>query len=125
MYWSAKFEFSDSRRVRRNADGVITHGATEPVLSILDVRGFPVEDLFLIGFNDNCGSILVETESRAENVAAALEPAYRVKIHQDERGNWNAVYDRRDMDGSVGSHFITDLVLEDGRHVIRNGRWVK
>lgn len=123
MYWSAKF--TDSKWVKVHADGVVTHGSTEPVLSILDVRGFAVEDLFLIGFNDNCGSILVETESRAQNAAAALEPAYLAKVHQDERGNWNVVYDRRELDGSVGSHFITDLVLKDGRQVIKDGRWVR
>lgn len=122
MYWAERF--NDSKWVKLHADGVVTHGSTEPILSILDVRGFPVEDLFLMGFNDNCGSIAVETESRAQNVAAALEPAYRVKIHV-ERGIWFADYDRRELDGSVGSHFITNLTLKDGRQVIKDGRWVR
>ena len=73
----------DEASARRQAElalahgnGVIVHGSMEPVLSVLDVRGFDLRDLFLIGFNDNCGSIVVETESRARNIEDALEPAY-------------------------------------------------
>jgi hypothetical protein len=109
--------------VKGHANGVVTHGSTEPVLTVLELRGFEVRDLFLIGFNDNCGSIVVETEERAEQIATALEPAYRVKI-KAERDCWFAQFDRREMDGTVPSWLITDITLKDGRKVMENGRWL-
>jgi hypothetical protein len=119
--WSDRF--LGSRWVKGHANGVVTHGSTEPVLTVLELRGFEVRDLFLIGFNDNCGSIVVETEERAEQIATALEPAYRVKI-KAERDCWFAQFDRREMDGTVPSWLITDITLKDGRKVMENGRWL-
>jgi hypothetical protein len=78
--------FGDSKWVRTHPNHVYTHGSMEPVLSVLDVRGFELRDLFLIGFNDSCGTLVLPTESRAENAAAALEPAFATKVQPGRRG---------------------------------------
>ncbi|MFE4692099.1 hypothetical protein ACFRH6_18845 [Streptomyces sp. NPDC056749] len=121
-------KFGDSRWVRTQPNGVYVHGATEPILSVLDVRGFELRDLFLIGINDSCGTIVLPTESRAENAAAALEPAYETRVHlmgrRDGEDVWATDYTRRALDGTTLSAFITDLTLKDGRQVIKGGRWV-
>jgi hypothetical protein len=122
MYWSERY--AGGKWVKVHANGVVTCGAAEPVLSVLDVQGFAVEDLFLIGTNESCGAIVLPTESRAGNAAAALEPAYRTKVSRTASGDWEVKYDRRELDGSVGSHLITDLVLKDGRTLIKDGRWI-
>ncbi|MFJ6792018.1 hypothetical protein [Streptomyces angustmyceticus] len=73
--------FGTSRWVKTHPNGVYTTGSTEPVLSVLDVRGFELRELFLIGINDSCGTLIVPVESRAENAAAALEPAFNARVH--------------------------------------------
>ena len=118
-------DYTKSRWVKAHVNGLATHGATEPILTVLDVRGFDIRDMFLIGLNDNCGSIIVPTEQRANEVWAALEPAYKVTVKQLESGDWSADYDRRNLDGSVPSWLVTDIVMKDGTVVMRNGRWVR
>ncbi|WP_177198657.1 hypothetical protein [Streptomyces colonosanans] len=122
-------QFGKSRWVKTHPNGVYTHGSTEPVLSVLDVRGFELRDLFLIGLNDSCGTIVLPTESRAENAAAALEPAFATRVYlfgsRDGQDVWATDYTRRALDGTTLSAFITDLTLKDGRKVIKDGRWVR
>jgi len=124
--WSRRWV---SKWTRSHANGVVTHGSTQPILTVLDVRGFELRDLFLIGFNDNCGSIIVPTESRAREVEAALEPAYAVTVSFMGRDGdveaWEAKFDRREMDGSVPSWLVRDIELKDGTVVMRDGRWVR
>lgn len=111
-----------------HANNVVVHGASEPVLTVLDVRGFDVRELFVIGFNENCGSIVVDSYERAMAVRDALEPAYRVKVKPFPvcDGDWSADYDRRELDGSVpDSWLITNVVLTDGRQVMKNGKWTR
>lgn len=110
--------------VRQHLNGVFTHGATQPVLTVLDVQGFEVRDLFLIGLSDDAGSIILPTESRAENAAAALEPAYATKIATFGRTgkDWAVEYTRRDLEGSEPSRVLTDVTLTDGTVVLRDGR---
>ncbi|WP_331755873.1 hypothetical protein [Streptomyces sp. NBC_01643] len=122
-------KFGDSEWVRTEPNGVCTHGSTEPVLSVLDVRGFELHDLFLIAFNDSCGTIVLPTESRAENAAAALEPAFATRVYlfgnRDGEDVWATEYTRRDIDGSEPNRFITNVTLKDGNVVLRDGRWVR
>ncbi|MGW7440343.1 hypothetical protein [Streptomyces sp. NPDC054849] len=121
--------FGQSRWVKTHPDGVYTHGSMEPVMSVLDVRGFEVRDLFLIGFNDSCGTIVLPDQSRAENAAAALEPAFDTRVYlfgnRDGEDVWTTDYTRRALDGTTLSCFITDLTLKDGTVAIRDGRWVR
>ncbi|SHL74612.1 hypothetical protein [Streptomyces yunnanensis] len=107
-----------------HANGLVTSGSTEPVLTVLEVRGFQLRDMFLIGFNPDCGSIVVEEEARAWEVKAALEPAYRVTVKRDPDGDWVADFDRRELDGSVPDWFGRTIALADGTVVMRDGRWV-
>lgn len=123
MAWSDSF--LTNKFVKGHANGVVTHGSTEPILTVLDVRGFDVRDLFLIGTNDNCGSILVDTESRAENIKVALEPAYAVKVEDLGHGCWSATFDRREMDGTERSWFLTDITMKDGQKVMEKGKWIR
>ncbi|WP_254745522.1 hypothetical protein [Streptomyces cucumeris] len=117
--------YASSRWTHRHPDNVITHGSTEPILSVLDFRGFELRDLFLIGMNDNCGTLILPTEERAQEAARALRPGYTVNVEKARRGDdWWATYDRAEIDGAVGSHFITDLELKDGTIVIQDGRWI-
>ena len=120
--------FGGSRWVKSHPNNVYTHGSMEPILSILDVRGFELRDLFLIGFNDSCGTLVLPTESRAENAAAALEPAFATRVYlfgnRDGEDVWATDYTRRALDGTTLSSFITDLTLKDGRQVLKDGRWV-
>ncbi|MBT2406250.1 MULTISPECIES: hypothetical protein [unclassified Streptomyces] len=122
-------QFGESRWVKTHPDGVYTHGSMEPVLSVLDVRGFEVRDLFLIGFNDSCGTIVLPDQSRAENAAAALEPAFTTRVYlfgnRDGEDVWATDYTRRALDGTTLLCFITDLTLKDGTVAIRDGRWVR
>ncbi|MCO8303594.1 hypothetical protein [Streptomyces sp. RKCA744] len=121
--------FATNRFIKVHPNTVLTHGSLEPVLSILDVRGFELHDLFLIGLNDSCGSIVLPSQSRAENAAAALEPAYETQVYlfgsRDGEDVWATDYTRRALDGTTLSAFITDLTLKDGRQVIKDGRWVR
>ncbi|MFE6743879.1 hypothetical protein [Streptomyces tubercidicus] len=121
--------FGTSRWVKTHPNGVYTHGSTEPVLSVLDVRGFELRELFLIGLNDSCGTIVLPSESRAENAAAALEPAFETKVslfgNRDGHDLWATEFTRRALDGTTLSPFITDLTLKDGTVLIRDGRWVR
>ncbi|WP_411119926.1 hypothetical protein [Streptomyces sp. 058-1L] len=122
-------QFATNRFIKMHPNTVLTHGSTEPVLSILDVRGFALHDLFLIGFNDNCGTLVLPTESRAENAATALEPAYETRVYlfgsRDGEDVWATDYTRRALDGTTLSAFITNLTLKDGCQVIQDGRWVR
>ncbi|MGW1596978.1 hypothetical protein [Streptomyces sp. NPDC002343] len=122
-------QFGHSRWFKAHPHRVYTHGSVEPVLSILDVRGFELRDLVLMGLNDNGGMILLATESRAENAAAALEPAYATTVEHHgpypEGEAWAVHYTRRALDGTKLSAFITTLTLKDGRQVIKDGRWVR
>lgn len=121
-FWSDRF--LGSKFTKEHANGVVTHGATEPVLTVLDVRNFDVRDLFLIGFNDHCGSIMVETRERAESIKEALEPAYAVTIEQPEgRPYWEAKFDRQMMDGTTPSWFVRNITMKDGRKVMEDGKW--
>jgi hypothetical protein len=118
--------FATSRWVKTHPNRVYTHGSTEPILSVLDVRGFEVRDLFLIGINDSCGTLIFPDESRADNAAAALEPAFATTVHpfgNPGQGLWATDYTRRALDGTTLSAFITDLTLKDGTTAIRDGRW--
>lgn len=108
-----------------HANGLVTHGATEPIMTVLDVRGFEIRDMFLIGMNRQCGSIIFPTQGRALEAKAALEPAYAVRVEPFEHtGDWAAIYDQREMDGTVPSWFIRDIALKDGTVVMRDGRWL-
>jgi hypothetical protein len=113
-----------SKYTKTHPGGLVTFGATEPVLTVLDVRGFVPEEMFRIGINADCGSIIVAEETRAQEAAAALEPAYAVTVKRAEWGDWCAEYSRRDLDGSEPDHFIRDLTLSDGTVVMTDGRWV-
>lgn len=122
--WSDRFASSTHVKVHEN--GVVTHGSFEPLMTILELRGFELRDMFLIGFNTNCGSIIVPSEQRANEVQAALEPAYAVTVSfMGREACWEAKYDRRQLDGSVPSWFVRDITMKDGTVVMRDGRWVK
>jgi hypothetical protein len=122
-------KFGGGRWVKTHPNNVHTHGSTEPVLSILDVRCFELHDLLLIGLNDSCGTLVLPSEPRAENAAAALEPAFATQVYlfgnRDGEDLWATDYTRRALDGSEPSRFITDLTLKDGRQVTKDGRWVR
>jgi hypothetical protein len=121
--------YGKSRWVKTHPNHVYTFGALEPVLSILDVRGFSLHNLFLMGMDIDWGTILFPTESRAENAAAALEPAYETRAYlfvtHEGESVWATDYTRRALDGTTLSAFITNLTLKDGRQVIKDGRWVR
>lgn len=121
QYVMAKYA---SRWMRQHPGGVFTHGATQPVLTVLDVSGFQLIDLVLIGLTEDCGSIILPTESRAQNAAAALEPAYATKVLSRGRTgeDWAVEYSRRDLDGSEPLRVLTDVTLTDGTVVLRDGR---
>ncbi|MFE0470528.1 hypothetical protein ACFW2V_02780 [Streptomyces sp. NPDC058947] len=121
--WAARWA---GQWTKTHANGVVTHGSTEPILTVLDVRGVELRDLFLIGFNDNCGSIIVPTEERANEIKEALEPAYAVHVaFMGRNACWEAKYDRRELDGSTPSWLVRDIAMEDGTVVMRDGRWVR
>lgn len=134
MATGSMLHYGDSRFVRVVENGVVVHGSTEPILSILDRGGFPIEDLFLLGFNDKCGTVVLPSEERARFCAAVLEPAHRVRVsrmgHPEHPNEWKVDYDLRDPDGSVPSHLVTGIWLKDGeapggeRQVMRDGRWL-
>jgi hypothetical protein len=121
--------FGTSRFVKTHPNNVYTHGSLEPVMSVLDVRGFALHDLFLIGFNDSCGTLVLPTESRAHNAAAALEPGFATRVYlmgsKDGEEAWATDYTRRALDGTTLSAFITNLTLKDGTVAIRDGRWMR
>lgn len=102
-----------SRWMRQHPKGVFTHGATQPILTVLDVRGFELYDLVLIGLNADAGTIILPTESRAENAAVALEPAYAAKVVPFGRTgeDWAVEYSRRDLDGSEPDRVVVNVVL--------------
>lgn len=115
-----------SRWMTVHANGVVVHGVSEPVLSVLDVRGVVLRDLFVIGFNANCGSIIVPSRERADEIKAALEPAYSVAVaFMGRDACWEAKYDRRELDGLLPSWLVRDVVMADGTVVMRDGRWVR
>lgn len=72
---------------------------------------------------------MLPNESRAENAAAALEPAYETRVYlmgnRDGEDVWATDYTRRALDGTTLSAFVTNLTLKDGRQVIKDGRWVR
>ncbi|MGW3321112.1 hypothetical protein [Streptomyces virginiae] len=106
-------KYATNKLIKRHLDGVFTFGATQPVLTVLDVNGFQLADLFLIGLNDDCGTLVLPTESRAGNAAAALEPAYATKVVPfGRRGeDWAVEYSRRNLDGSEPDRVLTNIVL--------------
>lgn len=110
-----------SRYTTVHADDVVTFGATQPVLTVLDVGGFEVRDLFLLGASADCGQIIVGSESRALNIEAVLEPAYAVTVRQLTCGDWAADYSRRDRDGGEPDRFITGITLKDGTVAMKDG----
>ncbi|MEU2789042.1 hypothetical protein [Streptomyces sp. NPDC007100] len=114
----------ESKWTKTHPGGLVTFGATEPVLTVLDVAGFELRDLFLIGISDDCGTIIVADESRARAAAAALEPAFKSIVGPFPRsgGDWSVEYTLRDRDGTAPSRFVTDITLTDGTAVMRNGR---
>ncbi|MBB1260393.1 hypothetical protein [Streptomyces alkaliterrae] len=120
-------KFGNSQWVTAHPNGVYTHGFLEPIMTVLDMRGFELHDLFLIGLNDSCGTLVLPTESRAENAAVALEPAYATRVYhfgsRDGEDLWATDYQRRALDGTTLSSVLTDLTLKDGTVVIRDGRW--
>lgn len=120
----AMAKYASNKLIKQHPGGVFTFGATQPILTVLDVRGFKLTDLFLIGLDADGGSIILPTESRAENAAAALEPAYATKVVPfGRRGeDWAVEYSRRDLDGSAPSRVLTDVTLTDGTVVMRDGR---
>lgn len=126
--WAQKYASSKWTRLHEN--GLVTHGSTEPVLSVLDVLGVEIRDMFLVGINDKCGSIFVPTEQRANELSMVMEAAYATKVTQ-EREDWMVTFDQRDQDGSVRSHFITEISIKDPsapggvRTVMKNGKWLK
>ncbi|MEU5476715.1 hypothetical protein [Streptomyces mirabilis] len=115
----------ESKCTSTHPGGLVTFGVTEPVLTVLDVRGFLLEEMFLIGINADCGSIIVAEETRAQEAAAAPEPAYAVTVKRAEWGDRRAEYSRRDLEGSEPDHLIRDLTLSDGTVVMADGRWVR
>ncbi|WP_228978441.1 hypothetical protein [Streptomyces sp. DH12] len=121
--------FGGGRWTKSHPNRVYTVGSTEPVLSVLDVRGFELHDLYLVGLNDSCGTLVLPTESRAQNAAAALEPAFATRVYlfgsRDGEDVWATDYTRRALDGTELSCFVTSLTLKDGRQVIKDGRWVR
>jgi hypothetical protein len=110
-------------RVTVHPNNVMVHGASEPLLTFLELGGFELRDLFLIGSGRNSGAIIVGSQERALAVKAALEPAYAVTVKRVPTG-WKADFDRRDLDGTVLSGFLTDITLTDGTQVMRDGRWL-
>ncbi|MGW1102736.1 hypothetical protein [Streptomyces sp. NPDC002540] len=102
-------------------DNVYTHGALEPVLTLLDLRGFQLRDLVLIGMNEDCGTLLLPSEPRAETAAAALEPAYAATLthlSHPQGEAWAVTYARR-QDGTELSALITNLTFTDGTVITR------
>lgn len=112
----AMAKYASNKLIKQHPGGVFTFGATQPVLTVLDVRGFELTDLFLIGLNDDSGTLVLPTESRAQNAAAALEPAYATTVAVfGRRGeDWAVEYSRRDPDGSNPPRLLTDITLTDG-----------
>ncbi|MFH8558920.1 hypothetical protein ACH4FE_35760 [Streptomyces celluloflavus] len=119
--------YATNHLVKVHPNGVLTFGSTEPVLSILDVRGFELRNLFLIGINDNCGNLIVPTEARALSAQAALEPAFETKAKpfNPKHEDWSVEYTLRDLDGTVRNALLTDITLTDGTRVVRDGRRVR
>ncbi|WP_412079013.1 hypothetical protein ACLF6K_37350 [Streptomyces xanthophaeus] len=109
----AMAKYATNKMVKECAGGVFTFGATQPVLTVLDIAGFALTDLFLIGLSDDSGSIILPTESRAEVAAAALEPAYATTVTPfGRRGeDWAVEYSRRDLDGSAPARVLTNIVF--------------
>lgn len=102
-----------SKWVRQHPNGVFVHGAAQPILTVLDVRGFELADLFLIGLTDDAGTLVLPTEARAAAAAAALEPAYATTVLPfGRRGeDWAVEYTRRDPDGSTPARVLTNIVF--------------
>lgn len=116
-----------SKWTKTHAAGVVTFGATEPVLTALDLAGFELRDMFLIGINDDCGTLVLPAEERAHAAAAALEPAFAavVKPFAGSGGDWSVQYTRRDRSGSTPDRFVTDITRKDGTATKAAGRWIR
>jgi hypothetical protein len=124
--WSDRLMQGSRARIVDHGNGVVVHGSGEPVLSVLDVLGAELEDIFVIGINDRCGSLVVPTQEKAERLGVLMNPAYKVKIKAPERGtNWKVDYDQRNLDGTVDSNFIINVTLKDGRVVMKDGKWIE
>lgn len=111
-------KYATNKYIKALPNNVAAAGATEPILTVLDVGGFRIRDLFLMGLNKDCGSLIVDSETRATEAQRVLEPAYRTSIRQlPNTGDWELKYDRRDPDGSTPDRFITKVVGNDGRRL--------
>lgn len=128
--WSRKY--ADSKWMHLHQNGLVTHGSTSPILQVLDFLGVDIKDMVLIGINDKCGSIIVPTAQRANELSVVMEAAYATKVKQMGRGtDWEVTFDQRDQDGSVRSHFVTEISVKDPdapggvRTVMKNGKWLK
>jgi hypothetical protein len=122
--WSDHLKKTSSARIVDHGNGVIVHGSGEPLLSVLDVLGADLSDIFVIGFNDKCGSLVVPTREKAEALTELMRPAYGVES-KPSGPNWSVTYDQRNLDGSIDSHFVVNVTLKDGTVVMRDGKWVQ
>lgn len=117
---------------RHHGNGLVTHGSTQPILTVLDLGGVELEEMYLIGHNDSCGRLHFPTRERAEQAAAVLEHyGYATTVallgdtpQQQAAGIWGVTYDRRTPDGDVPSHLVTDMTVRDGTQIMRDGRAV-
>lgn len=110
--------YAHSKWATAHDHGVFTFGATQPILSALELGGFEVRDLFLMGMDEDYGAIIVEDQQRAEEVAAALEPAYTVTISPEDPegrtdGHWKATYTLVPQGGEP-ARMLTNLKPVDG-----------
>lgn len=112
--------------VRHHANGVVTTGTTEPILSILDLAEFDLYDLYLIGINADRGRIFFPSQDRAAAAGRALAPAYTVTVSplKSPAGHrfWTTSYTRHVTGGGPQpAHVVTDVTLKDGSVVRRGG----
>lgn len=119
MHWSDKFRTVTWACGHEN--GVVVHGTAEPLLTVLDVTGVPVEDLLVIGLSPDCGTVVVESEERAKVIRQALEPAYAVQVQQDGEGDWCVAYDVRRPDGTARQHFTPEFDFNSGGPAAKDG----
>lgn len=96
-----------NEHTKLHENDVVTFGFTEPILTILDVGGFSIENLFLISLEPEVGTILFDTRDRAERAARILEPGYEAKVERfDHTTDWSVEYVKRDFEGV--HEFVTE-----------------
>ena len=123
MEWHERFV--GNKYVQIHENGVVTHGSVEPLMTILELLNVELRDMFIMGLSADCGSVLVPTQRRAAEIREALTPAFDVSLKVLSTGDWEAKYDRRELDGTVPNWFVTDITLKNGTVVMRDGRWVR